>query len=253
MPHTREHTPGLGEAILRSLGGFAENVGGQIQANQLFNQDLARRTGIEQQESEAEQLQREIENAFAERRLAVQEQPTPEKPLTIAQEKAELFRTDIDKYFDVIRRESEAAAAGKAKAPAKLTLPQRGSLVDRRIKETRARLLGESGESSIADLQEASTLGLGQTRDTRGAFRQFLTEPGEENLVPDPDSAAFNILQNIEQAGSNEARLAILDSIQKGQIFPELGLGEQPPPNDGTLSDSEYQEFVQLWRARQGQ
>lgn len=224
MPEAQSIT----EAILRRLGGFAQNVGGQIQTNQDINRELARRAGVDQQAFEAQQLQRSIQNELAQSRLDIGQQradldfarfspaaqritgavsPEPLPTPSIKEQEAELFATDPEAYYRHIGRLAELKRAPEKgrKAPT-ITGLQRKRLIDERVGEQQEDILGRSIATDV------------------GGLRQ-LSQEGDS----DPDRMAFNLLREFEQTGSAEARQAINDSIQAGLIFPELGIAGQPP------------------------
>ncbi|KKL23830.1 hypothetical protein LCGC14_2421470, partial [marine sediment metagenome] len=123
--------------------------------------------------------------------------------------------------------QAQSGAAKRAKVTPKtpktptITPLQRKGLVDKRLEERQKDILGRADAEDIEGLRDLSQEGLSRevAQDT-----PFLPDLELFGTRPDPDLTASNLLKEFEQTQSPEARQAINDSIQRGLLFPELGI-----------------------------
>ena len=224
----------MGEAILRELGGVAQDVGGQIQATQDFNQELARKTGIDERDFEALQLQRSIQNQLAQgRELRAQQQfdidnpmgppapAAPERFKTVGALEASILQDAFEQGgiegFATTQRHLKAAgrAPSKVKAPRPSVTPlQRSAETQKVFEGQRQESLDEGGYLSLQDLRERSAAGLA----------------GKESFWGDtpPDSTAHRDLRAYLDIGGPEHAQAFRGGDSLSFYRPEIPGGQQP-------------------------
>ena len=113
-----------------------------------------------------------------------------------------------------------APGDGKTK-PVTLTPGQRKSFVKERAVTQFGDKFTEAGITSVETGEDPVEVLRGQAQEGLDRTTGGILGIGS---TPAPDSSLSKILQNVENIGSNQNRLATLDSILQGQIFPELGL-----------------------------
>ena len=224
------------EAILRGLGGAAQQVGGQIQAGRTADieaerrrREVEQRVGVTQRGFEALQLQRSIQNKLAQSRdLRAQHEfeiehpmgpPEPEPPerfKTVGALEASLAQQAFDEsglegFLDLKRRFSEAGRA-QTKEGVPFTPAQKTPLINQIVKKNVAQTVGQfPGATSISDLRN---IGKG-TEETPG------------------DTLAQRLFEETEYLGSPEYRLAASRLDTLGKYFPERV--PQPEPQREAL------------------
>ncbi len=252
----------LGEAILRELGAFGQNVGQQIQANQQFNVQSEQRNLIDRLNFEAGEQQRQallgqgqqrldisgrradIAQFEADRRFAegsrIFDTLKPQKerkiPTTVQAIAAPLIdegvRTGnqelIDQGFGLIER---GATAGRAPTeekepdlPGGLTPAQTIDAVDQVFQGRRDRAISAAGATSLADLGDRAQGGLDKAQPGFLGFGRV-----------EPDSTALRALQEVSQIGSPEQRRAFVAGDSLRFTNPELFVND---PQQGPTLDT---------------
>lgn len=266
----------LGEAILRALGDFGQDVGGQMQANELYNQQAQHKNLWDRLNFEATQdyrqegldlrgrgldiAQQGQDLRFAQGQNRILEALSPQQPQFETEKDLDLHMrlTDPEAYYEHKRR---LKGPVKAERPAATPL-QTHNLLNELIGGRRKKILSDAQAhkykledadlphpdydiKSRAGLTSAAQWGLSQEKDAPGWFT---------GNVPDPDSTFHGLGQKYDQYDDPTRQAGLRDSITAGQIFPEIFGGQQQipaPPANWPGTEAEWLDYLQK-KATQG-